>query len=116
MNLRMSLSVYASLAYGSDSSELQILIWRFFQALQAASGLDPDVLLTAMGGIAASIRASVMQVSLSHSISPLSHSLFLLLPSINEKGVAHWCTLCTLSRSMGMVYTVCTAGLHAPQI
>ena len=36
--------------------------------------------------------------------------------NINEKGVAHWCTLCTLSRSMGMVYTVCTAGLHAPQI
>ena len=35
---------------------------------------------------------------------------------INEIGVAHWCTLCTLSRSMGMVYTVCTAGLHAPQI
>jgi len=32
------------------------------QALQAASGLDPDVLLTAMGGIAASIRASVMQL------------------------------------------------------
>ena len=35
---------------------------------------------------------------------------------VNEIGVAHWCTLCTLSRSMGMVYTVCTAGLHAPQI
>ena len=35
---------------------------------------------------------------------------------INEIGGAHWCTLCTLSRSMGMVYTVCTAGLHAPQI
>ena len=36
--------------------------------------------------------------------------------NINEIGGAHWCTLCTLSRSMGMVYTVCTAGLHAPQI
>ncbi len=58
----------------------------------------------------------ISEISDAQLVQHLCRSRAVFSFTINEIGGAHWCTLCTLSRRMGMVYTVCTAGLHAPQI